>query len=78
MITEEEFDRVQKLLGRKGRPRPKRHRFAFTGLMNCGTCGAMITAEEKIKHQKMVMYIIMYTIDAPRERIQTVPKRLSN
>jgi len=52
MITEEDFDIVQKLLGRKGRPRPQKHRFAFTGLMRCGNCGAMITAEEKIKHQK--------------------------
>ncbi|KKR24016.1 MAG: hypothetical protein UT53_C0001G0005 [Candidatus Yanofskybacteria bacterium GW2011_GWD2_39_48] len=52
MITEEEFDRVQKILGRKGKPRPKEHRFAFTGLMRCGNCGAMITAEEKIKRQK--------------------------
>lgn len=52
MITEEEFDRVQKLLGRDGRPRPKEHRFAFTGLMKCGNCGGGITAEEKIKRQK--------------------------
>ena len=52
MITEEEFDRVQKILGRKGKPRPKEHRFAFTGLMKCGNCGAIITAEEKLKRQK--------------------------
>lgn len=52
MINEKEFDQVQKLLGREGRPRPKEHRFAFTGLMKCGNCGAMITAEEKIKKQK--------------------------
>ncbi|MBI5078105.1 MAG: recombinase family protein [Candidatus Yonathbacteria bacterium] len=52
MITEEEFDRVQKILGRQGKPRPKQHRFAFTGLMVCSNCGAMITAEEKIKRQK--------------------------
>jgi site-specific DNA recombinase len=51
MITEEEFDRVQFLLGRKGRPRPKHHVFAYTGLMRCG-CGARITAEEKWKHQQ--------------------------
>ncbi len=51
MITEEEFDRVQFVLGRKGRPRPKTHKFAFTGLMKC-ECGAGITAEEKFKHQK--------------------------
>jgi len=52
MITEEEFDRVQYLLGRKGKPRPKHHKFAFTGLMRCGSCDAMITAEEKFKKQK--------------------------
>lgn len=52
MITEGEFDHVQAILGRKGKPRPKRHMFAFTGLMKCGACGAMITAEEKVKRQK--------------------------
>lgn len=34
-----------------GRPRPKTHKFAFTGLMRC-SCDAMITAEEKYKRQK--------------------------
>ena len=52
MITEEEYDRVQVLLGRKGKPRPKTHIFDFTGMMRCGECGCMITAEEKVKHQK--------------------------
>ena len=52
MILPEEFDRAQILLGRKGKPRPKKHKFAFTGLMRCASCGAMITAEEKIKRQK--------------------------
>jgi len=50
MITEDEFWKAQALLGRKGIPRPKTHRFAFTGLMNCGECGCHITAEEKINH----------------------------
>jgi DNA invertase Pin-like site-specific DNA recombinase len=52
MVILEEYDRVQVLLGRKGKPRPQRHSFAFTGLIRCGACGAMITAEEKIKRQK--------------------------
>ncbi|MFA6944277.1 MAG: recombinase family protein [Pedobacter sp.] len=47
MITKEEFDRVQIYLGNKGRPRPKTHEFDYTGLLQCGECGAMITAEEK-------------------------------
>ena len=52
MITPEEFDLVQALLGKKGRPRPKSHIFEFTGMMRCGYCGSSITAETKTKHQK--------------------------
>ena len=47
MITAQDFDKVQILLGRNGRPRPKTRNFAFTGLIRCGECGAMVTAEEK-------------------------------
>jgi hypothetical protein len=47
VITEEEFWQVQRLLGRHGRPRSKKHEFAFTGLIKCGKCGCSITAEEK-------------------------------
>lgn len=52
MITLEEFDRVQSLLGKKGSPRPKNHVFEFTGMMRCGECDGMITAENKTKQQK--------------------------
>ncbi len=48
MITEEEYWKAQEVLGRRGRPRPKNHHFAFTGLIRCGECGSMITAEEKV------------------------------
>lgn len=47
MVAQEEYEKVQILLGRKGKPRLKRHNFAFTGLIRCGKCGAMVTAEEK-------------------------------
>lgn len=49
MITLEEYDRVQMLLGRKGKPRPKKHEFAFTGSIRCGVCGCLYTAETKKK-----------------------------
>ena len=49
MITLEEYDRVQMLLGRKGKPRPKQHEFAFTGSIRCGVCGCLYTAETKKK-----------------------------
>lgn len=52
MVTKAEFDRAQALLGRPGRPRSQRHSFPFTGMIRCGGCGAMVTAEEKWKRQK--------------------------
>ena len=52
MITWEEYDRVQAILGKKGNPRPKSHVFEFTGMIRCGECGGVITAELKNKHQK--------------------------
>lgn len=48
VVTIDEFERVQEMLGRPGRPRPKEHSFAYTGLMRCGECGLSVTAEEKI------------------------------
>ena len=52
MITPEEYDKVQAILGHKGKPRPKSHIFTYTGMMKCGECGASITAEKKVKRQK--------------------------
>ncbi|MEX0998394.1 MAG: recombinase family protein [Thermodesulfobacteriota bacterium] len=52
LITEKEYDQIQYLLGREGKPRPQKHRFAFTGLIRCGECSAAITAERKKKKQK--------------------------
>lgn len=46
MITKDEFDRVQKILGRSGRCAQKKY-FAYTGLINCLECGGMITAEQQ-------------------------------
>jgi site-specific DNA recombinase len=47
-VTEAEYDRVQLLLGRKGNLRPrKKGVFPFTGLIHCGECDSMVTAEEK-------------------------------
>lgn len=49
MVSEAEYDRVQMLLGKRGRPRhqQKRSDFPFLGLIRCGDCGRMVTAEEK-------------------------------
>ncbi len=47
MITLEEFDLIQKKLGHKGRPRPKKTNLIYMEKMECGECGAAITGEEK-------------------------------
>ena len=52
MITRDEYDRVQALLGRGSKPKPETHTFAYTGMIRCGECGAMVTAENKVKKNK--------------------------
>ncbi|HEX4826352.1 MAG TPA: recombinase family protein [Candidatus Polarisedimenticolaceae bacterium] len=47
VVALDEFDRVQEMLGRPGRQRPKTHEFAFTGMIRCGECGFFVTAETK-------------------------------
>ena len=47
MVTLDEFEHVQALLGRPGRPRETRV-FSYTGLIRCGECGFSVTAEEKV------------------------------
>ncbi len=48
IVTLDQFDRVQEILGRPSRPRPKVRQFAFSGLIRCGACGLSVTAEEKV------------------------------
>jgi len=61
MITMDEFDHVQMLLGKKGRPKMQIHHFPFTGIMNCSECGARITASKKRKINKTTGKIEEYT-----------------
>jgi site-specific DNA recombinase len=53
MITKEEYEKAQDILGNRSRPRPKNHFFAFAGCtMKCGECGCSIVGQRKTKHQK--------------------------
>ena len=48
ILTEDEFNYIQKLLGKKGRPtRVNKLDFAFRGPLACGDCKGSITAEYK-------------------------------
>ena len=49
MVTFAEFDQIQLMLGRNGRPRAQEHAFPYTGFIQCATCGCMVTATEKKK-----------------------------
>ncbi|MCP5004493.1 MAG: recombinase family protein [Planctomycetes bacterium] len=72
MITLNEYDRVQFLLGRRGRPRPKKHKFAFTGLIRCSECGCFYTAETKTKRIKSTGEIRSYTYYHCTRRSRTI------
>jgi DNA invertase Pin-like site-specific DNA recombinase/uncharacterized protein YwgA len=57
MITVAQFERAQRLLGRTSGARSKKHVFAYTGLMQCGTCGGSITAENKVnRYSRRYLY----------------------
>ena len=50
ILTEAQFNQVQILLGKRGRPtRINKYEFAFRGPLTCGECGSAITAEHKLQ-----------------------------
>ena len=59
-ISKSLFDRVQQNINRISKPREQSHNFAFSGLMRCGECGAVITAEEHIKRYRRTNRSVRY------------------
>ena len=59
-ISKELFEKVQQNINRISKPREQSHNFAFSGLMRCGECGAVITAEEHIKHYRRTNRTVRY------------------
>jgi site-specific DNA recombinase len=50
MITEDEYNRVQKLLGKRGKPtRINKYHYPYRGTLHCGVCQRSITAEQKVQ-----------------------------
>lgn len=45
MISWSEFEAAQIILGSRGKPIQSKHRHLYTGLIRCGECGCMVTAE---------------------------------
>jgi hypothetical protein len=52
MITREEFDRAQDVLGKRGKPRIGRFQHPYPGLIRCGSCGGLIIYECKRKTER--------------------------
>lgn len=61
LITTDEFDVIQRMLGRHGKPVAKTHAFDLTGLLRCGECGSAITATKKVKYYKRKNRLATYT-----------------
>ncbi len=60
MVTKEEFERVQNMLGKGKRTKPKTRSFPFRGMIHCGECGYFITAEIKCKQTKSGIHYYIY------------------
>lgn len=60
MITMDEFEKVQVILGKKGRPKTQFNDFPFTGIMRCAECGASVTASRKMKLVKSTGQVVPY------------------
>ena len=61
MITLEEFDHVQKLLKKRGKPRPKIKELPYRGFIKCGECGCMVTGDIKEKLIRSTGQVKKYT-----------------
>ena len=60
MVTQEEFNRVQNILGKGKRRRPETHAFPFRRIIHCGECGCFISVEEKTKLTKGGLHHYVY------------------
>ncbi len=47
LISQELFDRVQHVMGNRRKSKHRKQTFAYSGLLTCGKCGCLVTAEVK-------------------------------
>ncbi len=48
IVTIDEFERAQAIIRKRGKAKPKTKEFAYTGMIRCGECGMLVTAEDKV------------------------------
>lgn len=61
MVSFDEYDHVQKLLKKRGNPRPKTKVLPFRGFIRCGECHCAITGDTKTKFVKATNRMESYT-----------------
>lgn len=49
VVSKHEFEQTQVLISGETKVKPKKHAFAYAGLLRCGACGLSVTAEYKRK-----------------------------
>ncbi len=62
MVERDEYDKVQIILGRQGKPRPNRNEYAYNGAVMCGECGGFVSATYKEKILKSTGELKRYTL----------------
>lgn len=62
MVERDEYDKVQIILGREGKPRPNRNEYAYNGDVVCGECGGTVSATYKERILKSTGELKRYTL----------------
>ena len=60
MISEAQFNEVQRLLGKPERIQPQRHTFVYSGMIRCGSCGCQVVGERRERKVKDGLHIHRY------------------
>jgi site-specific DNA recombinase len=61
MVTKQEFERVQHILGRPLKPNLKTYFHPYAGMIRCGVCGLQVTAETHVKKRASTGDAVSYT-----------------
>lgn len=85
VVSMDEFERVQRLLHRPGKSAPQKRDFPLTGLIRCGECSFMVTAEAKVnRHGRHYTYYHCtkrrpdYRCKQPSVRAETLEAMVKN
>lgn len=78
MVTPEEFELAQEILGRPGRPRPSKLEFAYSGMLFCHRCSRVLVPERHVKPsgKTYTYYRCRAQLGKPSCAVRTLPEAL--